>query len=291
MLSVIIGTNEYSLDDGTICRLLAYDGWGMAPGHRLSERGPQQHGETHRGYRLDSRLGTLVLGFESTELTDMYNKRDSLLALFKWAHTPKLKWALPNGVTRQIDVVYHSDMSMPWEAKQWAALKVAVTLKAFDPTFYDPTQVTLSLGLTGGGDGWDIPWGIAWAPGASTLNQTAIINYLGTFLTYPIIKIVGPITDPVITNEATNEKLDFTGISIATGDYYLIDTAYSIKTVVDKNGVNKFSELSDDSDLANFHIADDPEAPSGQNTIRVTGSGANPETQVYVSFYTRYNGL
>ena len=139
-LKVIIGSDEYSLDDGAICRLLAHDGWGMPRVSRLVDRGPLQHGHTDLGYHLQARQGTLVLGIVEKDLNEMYDRRGELLDLFKPMNDPLLEFDLPNGDVRRIAVHYGGDLSIPWRAKGWAAVKVGLDLVAPDPSFYDPAQ-------------------------------------------------------------------------------------------------------------------------------------------------------
>jgi hypothetical protein len=265
----------------------------MPPQHNITERGPLQHGSTYRGYRLDERLINLVFLLEASagDLASMYDQRAPLLDLFKPSRDLKLRFDLPNGKTRQIDIRYNSDMSMPWRVDDWAHQKFAITLKATDPTFYDPVINSVSLNLSAGGTPWAIPWAIGWTIGGSTLNQVTPITYTGSFLSYPVIQIVGPITDAVMTNEATGDKLDFTGTTIGAGHYYTIDCRYGQKTVIDDLAVDQIGKLTSGSNLATFHIADDEEAPGGINSIRLAGTGASTTTQGYLQFYTRYIGL
>lgn len=291
MLSVINGTIETQLDDGTLALLAGHDGWGMAPARRLNRRGPLQHGVTDRGFRLDPRIGTLVFQLNTTDLGAMYEKRAAILALFKPQNNPKLKWTLPNGQVRQIDCFYNGDMTLGWDPNKWAAQRLAVSLTCPDPTFYDPNLVNLPFGISGGGTGWAIPWAIGWNIGQSTIDHAFGLTYQGTFESYPTIKIQGPLTNPIIRNETLGLKLDFTGVTLGVSDYYIVDCRYGYKTVVDQTGANKISTLTTDSDLTTFRIADDPEAPGGYNTLRVTGTGATAVTQVYIQFYTRYIGL
>jgi len=290
-VSVIIGSNEYSLDDGTLVRLVGHDGWGMAPLHRISDRGPEQHGETDLGYRLDPRYGTLVFRLAVTELDTMYSRRNTLITRFAPQNNPILKFDLDYG-ERRIACHYVGDMSLPWSPNDWATQKLAVRLKAADPTFYDPTERSITFGLGGGGDAFEIPLAIPWEIGASTLDQTVGIDYAGNWLTYPHrIRIAGPITDAVITNVTTGEVLDFTDTTIGDGDYYDIDCRYGYKTVVDADGNNVIDDLTEDSDLGTWHLAADPEAPAGHNDINVTGSAVDEGTEVYVSYYDRFLGI
>jgi hypothetical protein len=83
----------------------ADDGVGMAPLHRLSERGPQQHGVTDRGFRLDPRTISLVFGLYAQTLSDLYNAEDQLLTwLVPTDSAMSLLYARDNGTNRQIDV-------------------------------------------------------------------------------------------------------------------------------------------------------------------------------------------
>jgi hypothetical protein len=111
-------------------------------------------------------------------------------------------------------------------------------------------------------------------------------------LTYPHkIRITGPITSPVITNETTNEKLDFGVNSIGAGVSWDIDLRYGVKSIIQAaSGVNKIQFLTEDSDLATWHIAADPEVIGGANSIRVTGTAVTASTRVEISYLERYIG-
>lgn len=293
MLSALIGTSEYSLDDGTIVRLIGYDGWGMAPSHRFSIRGPMQHGDTDNGWRFDPRIGNLAFLVPADSQSEMYSKRSQLLDIFNPNRTIKLKWQLPSGQVRQIDCKYVSDLSMGWDVKNWTNQRYVVTLKAADPAFYDPTQVFFQIVAGIGSGGWPIPWTIDWPIGASTLTgYSTTVQYNGTFPSYPIITITGPINNCILTNESTGEKFDFTGYNLGSGSKIEIDCRYGFKTVRDPVSlVNLVDKLTTDSDLATFHIADSSEVANGVNVISLSGTGGSVVTNVYMTFYTRYNGI
>jgi hypothetical protein len=95
----------------------------------------------------------------------------------------------------------------------------------------------------------------------------------------------------VITNQTTDEKLDFTGITISAGDYYDIDLRYGRKTAVDSNGDSVLDELTNDSDLATWHIAAAPEAPGGANSIHVSGTAITTATKVDIAWLNRHIGI
>lgn len=292
MLDWIRGGTTYPLDDGTYCWLVGDNGWGAAPLRRLSERGPQQHGDTDRGFRLDPRTGTIVVFLRGNSRSDLYSKRATLLDLFAPDEAGgSLRWTL-TGRTRQIDCHYVGDMSMDSSDRDGFNQKVAVTLKASDPTFYDPTAVAVTFNLGGGTDALEIPMEVPMVVGASELDVTENITYTGNFRTYPhLIRITGPITDPMIQNEVTGHTLDFDGVTISAGDFYDIDLRYGEKTVVDSSGTNKVGDLTDDSDLGSWHLASIREVTDGINSVRVTGSSVTTATQVQLTYYTRYTGI
>lgn len=123
---------------------------------------------------------------------------------------------------------------------------------------------------------------------ASNISTSVNISYDGNLPEYPVIRLTGPITSPVITNAATNERLDFGTITIGAGTTYEIDTRYGYKTV--KMGtVDKRFELSDDSDLATWHLAPSPLATGGTNFIVAEGSSIGTATSLSVIYYNRYS--
>lgn len=290
----------YDLEDGSVARLIGDDGWGMAPLHRLSERGPLQHGETDLGFRLDPRVGMLAFILRAGSEEAMYTARETLLDLFAPSGAPlALRWTLP-GRTRQIDVQMVGGLALGSQERGVWAQKAAVTLKASDPTFYDPAGAAVTFALGGGEDALEIPMEVPMVVGASTINGLTTVTNGGNWLSYPhLIRIVGPITDPVILNvvegmaggfhtmsqQAVVMKLDFTGTTIAAGDRYDIDLRYGRKTVVNAVGTNKIADLTSDSDLATWHLT------PGDNSIRVTGTGATETTRVEINFFERYLGL
>jgi hypothetical protein len=95
----------------------------------------------------------------------------------------------------------------------------------------------------------------------------------------------------VVTNVTTGETLNFAGYSLAAGQTLTIDCRDGLKTVTREDGSNQIAQLTDTSDLATFHLAADPDAPGGVNTISVAGSAATAATEVYLQFNARYIGL
>lgn len=119
--------------------------------------------------------------------------------------------------------------------------------------------------------------------GSYNVSQT--IENEGNYPAFPVITIIGPIEDAVLTNTTTGETLDFTGVTIATGDTRVINCRYGYKTVKDLAGTNKIGDLTSSSDLATFRLE------PGNNAFTLEGTGTNANTQVTINFYPRYLGI
>ena len=273
------------------CWLVGGVGTGMAPLHILSERSPQQHGDTYRGFRLDPREIAYVVELGANTPGDLDDGRDVLYRLL----TPtddglSLRVARQNGSQRQIACRYSGGFTgdtKDIDGELWQ--KIALTFSCRDPLWYDPEQVAETFGASGAAAGMAIPWLIPWKLGASSISQARTLQYPGTFETSPVVRIVGPITDAIVTDASSPgaDRLDFTGTTIANGAYYEVDCVQ--KTVKDHTGANQISKLIN-SDLSTFALHPHPIAPGGANTIVVGGSGISSVTQLYLSYYARYIG-
>lgn len=292
MISLIASGTEYSLDDGVYCHFLGDSGLGMIPLHRFSERGPLQDGDTDLGFRGDPRFFSLFLEIDGTTRPDLWDKRQTLLRLFRpRSNALSIKWALSS--TYQIDAHYAADLEMPSNDREGFSQKVVVTLKANDPTFYDPVADAVTFQLGAASDSFPVPMSVPHNVGVSTIDLSVAIVYRGTADSYPVlIRLTGPLVGPVITNILTGEKLDFTGTTISGGTYYDIDLRYGYKTVKDNTGTNQVSKLTSDSDLATFHLesAEDGSA-SLENPVRVQATGATPTSKVEITYFKRFMGI
>lgn len=121
--------------------------------------------------------------------------------------------------------------------------------------------------------------------------ETQDLVYDGDFEEYPIITINGPISDPLITNITTNEKLDFTGITLAENESIIVDLRYGNKQVYDLGGDNRIDDLSTDSNLETWHIAPNPEAAGGTNVIQLAGTAPGTAFSLDIDYYDRYTGF
>lgn len=291
VLEAIIGLTTYVLTDGAPFALIDAED-GMAPVRRITDRGPLQHGDSDNDFRLDPLTFPLGLLMSAADIGEHYDNRDLALRVWRPSKTPiRLRWTLDNGQIRQYDVHVSGRLAFSSKDMPGFSQRFVVPLRAADPTCYDPSLQAYTYGVGGGTGAFSFPLSWPASFGGSTVNQTRAIPYAGTWREYPIVIINGPITNPVITNLTTADKLDFTGVTVGSGTTYTVDCRPGRKSVVDQTGSNKISDLTDDSDLATFSLEADPDAPSGINDVQVTGTSANATTEVYVQFYHRYIGF
>jgi hypothetical protein len=294
VLEAIVNGTTYDLSDMLDYGILKLGGFGLAPLHRLNERGPMQHGTSDRGFRLDPRVMQLALVAMGDDYDDYWAKREELLDIFAPDDDPIiLRHTDSRGTVKQIDCHVTGGMEMNSENARGTALEVAVELTADDPSWYNPEWQALTFGISAGGHSMVVPLVVPWKVGSSIVNMTKTIVYTGSWESFPYITITGPITDCVITHVATGNKLDFTGTTIAAGQQYVIDCRYGYKTVTKvSDSSNKISELID-SDLSVFRLLTRRSslAPGGANDISVTGTAATSATEIYFQYRLHSAGI
>lgn len=309
-LTANIAGLSYDLNDGDAIRLLDYD-LGIAPARRLSQRAPDQPGDTDLGYRIDPRFLDLAWAIKGASLADYLALRERMMTVFQPRDDDAVQLVFDfNGTLRALDV--NLDGELLWSDRVEHVEKVSGIFKASDPRLYHPTQHTVYFGLSaapGGGAGWAIPWAIPWPMGADVLNMAVSFLYAGGSRLgapeYPVLRIYGPIDSPAIENETTGEIIDLSdggGLILAGPTEWIeIDLASpprrDAKTIRDQDGNSADEYLTTASDLATWHLAPAGERlPAGNyctgtNTIRVLATGVTSQTLITMNYYDRYQGV
>lgn len=287
-ISIIVGGVETALP--SLGALVGHTGWGMPDVNPYTTRAPGQHGDTWGGFALAPRFASLVFRLKQSELPAMYTLRSQLMSLFSPLY-PKIivKFVTLEG-TRYFDCHYPGGMTMDWNVQDWAAQGIAAPLICDDAVCYDPTGLAWTFALGGGSDTFVVPYAVPYKMGASTINQSIALTYPGSWGSFPLIRVTGPITNAKIVNSGTSETLDFTGTTINAGDYYDIDCRFGLKSVTDSAGAYKNDKLVN-SQLSTFHLAAAPEVAGGINSINVSGSSVSAATKVEVSATVWYLGV
>lgn len=285
--------------DGVYKCIIAQEGYGMPPIEYITQRGPFQHGESIIDYRLGRRIIQLTLSENHKTRYDYWDARANLLDFFRPNRftggvflSGVLRKQLPDGNIRDIDVTVEVGPTFSIPRGDIIAPSLIETLRfiAADPTFYDPTQKTATYVLSTT-DELIFPATfpiLFWIGG---VDQSINVTYNGTWRTFPDIVIAGPFSGFTITNTSTNEKIKLE-YDINIGETVTISLEYGNKTVISSIYGNIIGSVSSDSDLAEFHLAPDPEVVGGINNLAIYGSNAVVGTSdVDISYYERYIGI
>jgi hypothetical protein len=120
--------------------------------------------------------------------------------------------------------------------------------------------------------------------GTANINATTSFTYDGTWLAYPVITALGPITGLVITNNTTGQIISTSG-SIGAGRTFTYDLRYGKKTVYDDLGVNQIATVGASSNLATWAIV------VGTNSISIAASSSAAPAAVSIVYNTRFVGI
>ena len=288
--------NGYDVLTGYTFHLLGFNEVGLPPIERITQQGAFQHGDTNVDYRLRARTMQLSGLVEASNVYEHMQIRQILGRTFKVSNTPsQLTYFADDGVspiTRQIDCYVNGGLNISSDTTAGYDVYFSVELRADNPLWYDPNQQLIYLTGTVIGDPTDIPALIPRTYGTNGLDSSTIIEYEGTFLTYPIIRIFGGnsgLTNLSIANVTTN-RLIFVN-SIPANATYTIDLRYGYKTVKDQNGVNRITSIDPQSNLTTFSITPDTGYEPLDNEIVVECDNASINSYVTISFYTQYTSI
>ena len=232
--SVIRGDIETQISGGALSYRVAATNIGAPPKRTITTRGVFQNGQSLYGFRYSKRILSLVFFADAASLALADTMRDDIYELWRGieGQAVTLKVTRDDGMVRLIDgeIVNVIDFPDAVGDRYGASQRFSVQLECHNPFWREQSLVVKNVAV----------------------NGSIIITYDGQFPTEPIINIIGPITNPVLTQAATGKKLDFTGTTIAAGDNYRIDTRYGYKTVLDSTLTNRVANLTSDSNLADF---------------------------------------
>jgi hypothetical protein len=266
-------------------------GFGMAPLHRITQRGPMQQGDTDDDFRLDPRIMQLPLIVRCYTLDEYYDAREKMLTIFTPSNVAGvLTVTRPDGTQRAIAVKTLGGLSFDYTPSDGYTIRTVLQLRADDPTWYDPEPVILTISPAVAGTPMAIPLVIPMTLGTSTINTTTTVSYAGNWISYPIITATGSITNFQITNNTTGLSIITSG-TIGAGRTWTFDLRYGYKTVYDDLGVNQISTVTTASSLATFALVSAPTAVSGVNSISLSSTGVGSGATVTITYYNRYVGI
>lgn len=275
------GTNSILTRLGTQSFTFSYlgdQGFGLAPLHRITTRGPLQNGDSDIDFRLDPRILQIPLliknDMTAAPVARHYSIREALLRIFNPSSSGILRVRIGSMdgtvitvIDYQINVKVLGGLTFDVDPVDYH-VRTVVQLRADDPTWYDAT----------------IPSGSTFTYFDTNIGGTQIASVGGNWPTFPVIRINGPITNPTITNNTTGQSIAITA-TITAGNWFELDLSYGKKTVVDNLGANRISTVSASSNLATWSFI------PGNNTIAVTGTGITGASDLTFTFYRRFTGI
>lgn len=156
------------------------------------------------------------------------------------------------------------------DAMSPVSCKILVTMETEYPFVVGQTLTQQEVMLFNGG-GFSVPFEIPFSMAGGGEDEVTITNN-GNAYAYPTLRIYGPLTNPVVTNETTGDVLSI-ATTIADGNYLEIDTFY--RTALLYAGAINYRQYVS----GNF-----VKLAVGENTVRLTGSADGANTKLVVEF-------
>lgn len=298
-LWLIAGETEYQVHELSGSRWAqAIRGFGMPPASHITQRGVRQDGATLLDVRLNPRAIDVAIVHEAATRAGYWQARRGLLNMLKVFDGLKLRMVVTDTAESfDLDVVYGGGAELDSDDDIGLRTLIAgLRLVAHDPVWRSSTPSVLTIGVPSYEAAGIFPITMGELTfGTTTINRAATLTYAGTYRAYPTIDIRGPIRNPSITNTTTGEELtlDKGGVvDIDAGEVVRIDLSPLAKTVWHlADDESWLDRLSDDSDLATWHLAAAPEAAGGVNALQFQGFNAGAETAITLRWSDRFIGV
>ena len=235
---------------------------------------PQAQGGRFRGARHEERLATIPV-----VLPGPIAGRDELR---RWARAldpltgeGTLTVVQGDHAGRQLVCAYEAGLDDYAEEFPLLGL-TTLAFRAADPYWQDGTESSLVTTTSSTGFTW-FPF-LPLVLGSSDVFASATITNVGDVDAWPVITVVGPGNDLVLTNLTTGLAWSFPG-NIAAGSTLVVDTRPGHKSAR-LDGNNAFGRLTDDSALW-------PLVP-GPNRISIAFATATPASRVTFAWRNRW---
>jgi hypothetical protein len=279
---------SYLINDGINTFYMGSAGFGYRA-EPASQRVPGQDGAEALGLYVPPReISIAIKIFDDT--SPLWKARDAALRRNLAASTIQarsddtlctLRRITEDGRTRDIDAWLVSFPNNSEDVVGWTAGGRVLRYWAKDPLFYDPTELTETLAMSGGGISFPIEFPLEIA--GTGIDDYVYPDVPGDAEVWTTIRIQGTGgEDPVIENETVDAKIDLsagTGVTLDADDYIDIDMNAATITFHDETAGTDDSileKLSADSEF--WYLV------PGSNSIHVTMTSATS-----ASFILTYN--
>lgn len=287
----------YNLHTPPVRAVISLDGDGIPPINYITQHGPYQHGQTIIDYFLQPRTIQVVLRANGRSRTDWYWIKKLLVDALRPNRTPGmgapqpgvLRRYMPNGKWIDLDVVaakgpgFTARNLSNWD--EWS-FQETIQFIAHNPIYYNPVPHALAFSNPINQLVFPVTFPILFG----ALDVTQNVTYLGDWMEFPSITVSGPLLNPTIVNVSTGEKLSL-NYSLPVGRHLTYTLPYNLKQVLLDDGTSLAPYLTNDSSMATFHLAPNPEVDGGVNAIHVYGNGTAAGSAISMSWHDRYIAL
>jgi len=263
------------------------DGIGLPPVEHIKQRSPRQDGAT----RVDTilRERAIDIGWVQSIATrnGYWESRFGLYELLKQFDNLVLRIILESGESYDIDVAYLAEARRRLIPN---SSMIALRLEAANPIFRATDPDFLVVGVPPSVDDFEFAIEFPETFGVTAIDKDIPLAYLGTWPAYPQIDISGPITDPLIRNDTTDEELELSAV-VPDGEVVRITLDPWGKSVWNiTTDTNWMQYLDADSDLATWHLEAAPTAVGGINDLHFSGTAGGAASAITLRWHDQFIG-
>ena len=156
-------------------------------------------------------------------VVDGWGTVDRLASFCRPDLRPFLYFSVDGASERRMRLSYES-LSRPLTAGEPGLVRVQVQWRAPDGVAESVDEQVQLVNPAGDEDGrsYDLSFDRSW-PESQGRGRVEIVNE-GSATAYPVFRIYGPLTDPLVENETSGRQLSF-DLEVSQGDYLEVDTA------------------------------------------------------------------
>jgi len=245
--------------------LQEWDGFAYPTHSLITERAPNQYGETIINKIFSSRDLNIQFIIKGENRQQVFNRRREILNILNPIEKGGvLKWIQLNNKNYEIDVELES-LNMPGGKAQANSFQtVQISLRAPFPFWRKATPKNIDLIFD---------------------NNVDVFND-GDVETAPVYKIKGPVLNPIIKNLTSSTKIKINHY-LKSSECITINTSFGNKNIIfedENNNKYKALNLMDIDSVFSF-------LSKGRNTILFEGSETTSETNANISFHDLFIGV
>lgn len=204
---------------------------------------PQRDGQFAGNDLMAGKSIVLQLEAWASDGTDMGARVAAIMEAFSPGTTHDLVTQIPSMGQIKLECRVRR-RSLPLNIDQIAGLqRFSVELYAVNPIWQSNTQKAVFIGLGSVSGGLSFPISFPISFGETNVGASSMTNS-GTYDSFPLVVIVGPITDPTLENRTVGKTLTFTG-TLAVGEQLWVD--FDSRTVLLDNSASRYNWVDDSS--------------------------------------------